>query len=118
MKIALHILFLVLFVSNYQICNALYNYNTNPDDWWRIRIGIFSCLIAWGIVQHDKQVVRVSERLALAPIKAVLYADIIDRFILKNTLFNYMDIIIILLSLVFDCNKIHKTYVQNGTNNR
>lgn len=103
-KKILFIIALLLFLSNYSICNFFY-YNEEIKDinkWWGLKSNIYAVimmLVFYASLINSKGVLR----FILSIGAGFTISNVIDKVFFNVLDFNYNDIIMIILTLCFSC---------------
>ena len=99
-KKTLYVLAILLFVSNYQICDFYY-YNNEVKDiqkWWGLRSNITSIimmLIFYASLINNKGVLKLILSIGFG----FCFSNVIDKVFFNVLDFNYKDIIMIILTM-------------------
>jgi hypothetical protein len=110
-KNLLYLIAIILFVSNYYICDFYY-YNNEVKDiqkWWGLRSNITSIimmLIFYASLINNKGVLR----LILSISFGFCFSDVIDRIFFNVLDFNYNDVIMIIITSCISIYKYLDTY--------
>lgn len=108
-KIFLVIVSVILFVSNYQICE--YFYPKDVEKWWGLKSNIYAVIV--GLVFASASIgVKGALRLVLNIGLGLAISNIIDKCYFNVLEFRYNDIIMIVLTISFSLHK----YLNNQIN--
>lgn len=108
-KIFLVIVSVILFVSNYQICE--YFYPKDVEKWWGLKSNIYAVIV--GLVFASASIgVKGVLRLVLNIGLGLAISNIIDKCYFNVLEFRYNDIIMIVLTISFSLHK----YLNNQIN--
>ena len=111
-----YILAIILFVSNYEICNFFY-YNEDIKDvskWWGLKSNIYAVILS--IVFYTSAInTKGILRLILDIGFGFCLSNVIDKVFFNVLDFNYKDIIMIILTL---CISLYRYLGDYGTPNK
>ena len=109
MKFYLSLIIVVLFISNYQICELVYPNDLNK--WWELRQNIYNVIIAISLYLAQSSTNNKNTQFILNMGIGIAIANCIDRIFFDINYFQINDIYTTLISLALSINKYY-----NGTN--
>ena len=88
-----------LFMFNYEICSYYYDVGTHINEWWALRLKIYSFIFTvLGLVLF----INVEKRLRIItiPVLAIFLGDFKDRIIFNDATRHWSDILLVLISII------------------